>query len=141
MCSSDLPFEAIERYELPYFPEQRSTFLNSWISQPESIALGIQQDQQLLGYGVMRRCFSGYKIGPLFADTPALAESLFLALKSHANDSEPVYLDIPESNPEALALVKRFNMTVVFETARMYKDAIPDLPINNIYGITSFEIG
>jgi hypothetical protein len=32
-------------------------------------------------------------------------------------------------------------MSVVFETGRMYNGGTPDLPIDKIFGITSFELG
>jgi hypothetical protein len=44
-------------------------------------------------------------------------------------------------NSEAVDLAKRHNMTVVFETARMYKGESPDLPINRLFGVTTFELG
>lgn len=52
-----------------------------------------------------------------------------------------LYLDIPEVNSFALELVKRHNMKVVFNTARMYKGAAPELPVEKIFGITTFELG
>jgi hypothetical protein len=95
----------------------------------------------LNGYGVIRPCRTGYKIGPLFADTAAIAESLFLALKSKIGPNDLVFLDVPEINDKALELAETCNMRVMFETARMYNLKIPDLPIKRIYGVTSFEVG
>jgi GNAT superfamily N-acetyltransferase len=136
-----LPFEAIETYDRPFFPANRAQFTRQWISQPACHALGIMQNDKLSGYGVMRKCLNGYKIGPLFADTPDLAESLFLALKSKITSSDPVFLDVPEVNQAAVALAEQYSMKVAFETARMYTRDLPDLPFNRLFGITSFEIG
>ena len=138
---SSLPFETVAAYDRPFFPASRSPFVKSWISQPDSHALGIMQQGNLAGYGVLRQCRTGYKIGPLYADSPALAESLFLALISKAGPSERVYLDVPEVNREAVALADRHGMTVSFETARMYSGAVPRLPLDRLFGVTSFEIG
>lgn len=138
---STLPFEILESYERPFFPEDRSGFLKSWINQPDSTALGVMRDGELRGYGVIRSCRSGYKIGPLFADSPEFAESLFLALQSGMKIKGPVYLDTPEVNQAAVSLAKRYGMEVVFETARMYTGEKSDLPLERIFGVTSFEIG
>ena len=138
---SDVPFETIADYEQPFFPTDRSEFLKAWLSQPNAHCLGIMVDGKLSGYAVMRPCRSGYKIGPLYADQPELAEQLFSALKARAKPSDPVVLDVPEVNPEAVALVKRHGMTLVFETARMYMGGMFDLPLDRIFGLTSFEIG
>ena len=138
---SSLSYENIVAYDRPFFPADRSHFIKAWINQPQSTAMGIRQGGKLAGYGVIRPCRSGHKIGPLFADNPELAESLFLALKSTAKPSEPIYLDIPEVNQTAEALAKRHSMNVMFETARMYTGPEPDMPLSRLFGITSFEIG
>jgi len=138
---SEIPFNTLVAYDKPFFPDDRKAFINCWINQSESTALGIMENNQLAGYGVIRICRSGYKIGPLFADRSDLAEELFFALKASVPDGSPLFLDIPELNPAALELVQRHNMKVVFETARMYRGIRPEHPIGNIYGITTFELG
>lgn len=136
-----LPFESVAAYEQPFFPEDRSRFLKAWIHQPRARALGVMRDGRLSGYGVLRPCRTGYKIGPLFADSPELAEILFLSLTSKLTVSGPVFLDVPESNSAAVALAEKYNMVRSFETARMYTGAFPNLPLDRLFGVTSFEIG
>jgi GNAT superfamily N-acetyltransferase len=138
---SSLPFETVDTYDRPFSPAYRPAFIKSWISQPDSHALGIMQNGNLAGYGVIRQCRTGFKIGPLYADNPELAESLFLALISQVGPSEQVYLDVPEINREAVALAHHHKMTVSFETARMYNEEVPRLPLHRVFGVTSFEIG
>ncbi|RJP46319.1 MAG: GNAT family N-acetyltransferase [Desulfobacteraceae bacterium] len=138
---ASLPFETVDSYDKPFSPDDRSEFIKSWVCQPDSHALGVWHAGKLNGYGVIRPCRTGYKIGPLFADTAAIAESLFLALKSKIGPNDSVFLDVPEINDKALELAETCNMRVMFETARMYNLKIPDLPIKRIYGVTSFEVG
>ena len=136
-----LPFEKVNSYDRSFFPANRSLFLKSWIQQPESNGLGIMQDGRLAGYGVIRTCRSGYKIGPLFANNPELAESLFLALIESVPPEENIYIDTPETNREAVGLAERYDMKTVFETARMYTMENPYIPIEGLFGVTSFELG
>lgn len=141
---STVPFDELAAYDGPFFPDERRRFLRRWVAQPHASALGLRQDRgfgPLSGYGVIRACRSGYKVGPLFADTPAGAETLFLALRAHAPADAPLFLDAPEVNRAALDLVRRHGMTVCFETARMYKGGTPDLPLSRIFGVTTFELG
>ena len=138
---STLPFDEICAYDKLFFPDARTQFLKYWIDQPQSTALCILQNRKLAGYGILRTCRSVYKIGPLFADSPEFAEHLFLALKAHVPEDAPIYLDTPKVNSEAIDLAKRHDMTVVFETARMYIGKIPDLPLNRLFGVTTFELG
>ena len=136
----DVPFAELVRYDSRFFPAPRSPFLKSWISQPGSHSLAVMDGSRLAGYGVIRPCCRGFKIAPIFADTPDIAEELFASFFSFA-DGEPVFLDIPVCNRAALELVERHGMTRVFETARIYRGAPPALPLDHIYGITSFELG
>jgi len=138
---STIPFEDVNTYDEPFFPDKRSKFLKCWINQPESTALGIIKNGKVAGYGVIRVCRFGYKVGPLFVDTPSLADTLFLALKASAKEGYPIYLDTPEVNHAAVALAKRNNMKIVFETARMYTGHIPTLPLDRLFGVTTFELG
>jgi GNAT superfamily N-acetyltransferase len=134
-----LPFARIEAYDRPLFPAPRAGFLRAWIGQENHVALGFVRDGALAGYGVIRPCRQGWKIGPLFADDPAVAETLFTALSAHADG--PLFLDVPEPNAAAVRLAERYGMTPVFETARMYTGPAPAIDLARIFGVTSFELG
>ncbi len=138
---SELPMDAILAYDQPFFPDDRTAFLKAWLRQKDSTALGYVEAGKLAGYGVLRACRSGFKVGPLFADRPSIAKALLDALKSKVPRGAPFYLDPPEVNPAAVALAKDNGMRVVFETARMYSGAIPELPLDRTFGVTSFELG
>ena len=136
----NIPFEALLNYDRKHFPAKRAIFLKCWINQTKGVSLGYVREGKLCGYGVIRACQQGFKIAPLFADDEEIADQLFLNLAHYAKDS-PIYLDIPENNPAAIALVKRYQLEKVFETARMYLKEPPNIATKNIYGITSFELG
>ena len=141
MPLATLPFADVLAYDRPFLPEDREQFLRCWIAQPQSTALGLAQEGRLAGYGVLRACREGFKIGPLFADNAEFAERLFISLQATAPEGAEIFLDAPETNTAAFDLAKRRSMSVVFETARMYAGAAPALPIDRLYGVTSFELG
>ena len=107
---------------------------------PDSLAVICERNGGIGGFGVLRQCRQGFKIGPLFADSPEIAEALFASLADFAEGGF-VILDLPETNALALALAHRHGMEPLFETARMYCGPKPSLPLERIYGITSFELG
>jgi len=138
---SALPLAQLAEYDRRFFPAPREAFLRQWIAPPGGAALGLLRDGDLCGYGVLRRCRSGGKIGPLFADTPEDAAALFGALRQRAGSGCTLFLDVPEPNADALALVREAGWLMVFETARMYTGAAPEIGLARTYGITSFELG
>ncbi len=136
-----VPFDQLCDYDCKYFFTRREAFLKPWIAQPQTTALGYVVEGVLQGYGVIRKCRKGYKIGPLFGDTDEIARALFARLIGVLEQGETFYLDIPEPNSDAKKLVVDYKMQKVFETARMYTGPAPDLPLERIYGVTSFELG
>lgn len=138
--AADVSFEDMLAYDSTCFPVPRPIFLRHWLSMPTSTALAVTGDGGVRGYGVIRACRRGHKIGPLFADTHEIAETLYRALASEV-PGEPVFLDVPMPNPAAVALAGGYGMKPVFETARMYTGAIPAAPLERIFGVTTFELG
>ncbi|BAM88419.1 acetyltransferase [Bradyrhizobium oligotrophicum S58] len=130
----------IEASDAAVFPAPRRAFLQAWIGVPAHVGRALIRDGGLAAWGVIRPCRTGYKIGPLVAQRRADAEAIASALLSVAGDSE-VFLDVPAINPEAVALVENLGLKPVFETARMYTGPILPLRIDQVFGVTTFELG
>lgn len=139
-AAANVPFEQLLAYDRQCFPAPHERFLFAWIAQPEAVALVTVDAGRIAGYGVVRRCETGCKIGPLFADDAGVATGLFRALAA-SMPGEVIVLDVPETNPAAVALAQRHGMTSVFETARMYTQDAPAIAIDRVFGVTSFELG
>jgi len=137
----DMLLDAVCDYDRRFFSVERQGFLRCWTHMPESKAAAFIANGVVCGYGIIRKCRKGYKIGPLFADTSDIAETLFTSLSSHAEPGSPIYLDVPEVNPAAVDLASRHHMEKVFETARMYTGQKPGIDTGGIFGVTTFELG
>jgi len=137
---TEIPFETVVKYDHAHFPAHRSAFLKRWIKPRGGFSRAAVKSCQLAGFAVIRPCRVGYKIGPLFADDATLASDLFTALCSEV-PGEPVFLDVPENNPDALSLARESGMAEVFGCAKMYYGPAPVLPEREIFGLTTFELG
>jgi GNAT superfamily N-acetyltransferase len=136
-----VPIEKVLRFDRRFFPASRQRFLEKWISPEKGRSLAEVREGELDGYGTIRACRKGWKIGPLFAENEAAAETIFTGLTAAIPPGDPVYLDVPGPNAAAVALAERHGMKPVFRTARMYNLAFPDLPLEKIFGVTTFELG
>lgn len=136
----DVDFDDILAYDRTCFPAMREAFLRAWVNQPDALALAYRREGRLVGYGVVRRCRSGCKIGPLFADDLAAATALYQGLARFAAGG-PLFLDVPENNPAALALAQNKGMKEVFGCARMYLGVPPAIADGRVFGVTTFELG
>ncbi len=135
-----IPFNELVAYDTVHFSAPRIGFLKRWIDQPDGAALGAVRNGRLAGYGVVRPCQNGFKIGPLFANNAALAENLFQSLSARVA-GQTLFVDAPDLNPAAAALAERHEMKPVFETVRMYRRGRPELPADHVFGLTSLELG
>lgn len=133
--------QSIQSFLKDFFPSSRSEFNQAWQNQNNAQARLIVENDKVVAYGVVRACGEGYKIGPLFANTPQNAEIILNDLTSTVEEMSLIYLDITDRNKAVLPLLDARNAEKVFETARMYTGEEPDINIGHTYGITSFEIG
>jgi GNAT superfamily N-acetyltransferase len=136
----DEDFESVLSYDLQCFGFRRLQFLKAWLKMPNVKTFKFNVDDKLKGFAVIRKAVKGYKVCPLFADNKAIAEELYKACLN-AVPGEPLYIDIPTINNDAVALVKKYNTTSVFECARMYFGGAPKIEMNKVFGITTFELG
>ncbi|MFO1143855.1 MAG: GNAT family N-acetyltransferase [Amaricoccus sp.] len=121
---------------------ERTSYLQAWFAAaPARQTLVLEADGGVVGYGTIRACRSGAKVGPLHAADPADAELLLKALAAFAPPGGGLYLDIPEPNYAAISLVRELGFTPVFETARMYRGPAPDEELATVFGEVTLELG
>ena len=137
---STLAFDEINQYDQTIFMAPRSEFLRRWISQPACHALGATHNGKLFGYAIARPSRTGYRIGPLFANDPAIARMLFQSLLTRLPHQQ-VQIDVPECNTAGVEMVKSSSFQEVFGCARMAFGPPLPRPLQNIFGVTTFELG
>ncbi|CAN7144266.1 GNAT family N-acetyltransferase [Bradyrhizobium sp. LjRoot220] len=137
---TEIPLAAVEAYDASVFPAPRTAFLRCWIGSPGHRGRALVRDGSLAGWGVIRPCRNGHKIGPLVADDRAAAEAVLSTLLASVGGGE-IFLDVPAINRDAVALAQDLGLAPVFETARMYTGAIPPMLLQRVFGITTFELG
>lgn len=136
-----LDFAALCADDRSVFPAPREAFWRAWIAMPGSVGLAWVEQGRLAGWGVLRPCREGCKIGPLLADRPDIAAALYDALSQRAGAGGAVFLDVALPNAQALELARTRGLQQVFDTARMYRGAAPACATGRLYGVTSFELG
>lgn len=132
--------ESILAFDKQCFGFARPKFLLSWLAMSGIKTFKYVDKDVLKGFAIVRKAGTGYKICPLFADNSMVAEELYKACLN-AVPGEPVYIDIPVVNTAAVALLKQYHTNYIFECARMYYGKAPNMAIDKVFGITTFELG
>lgn len=137
---SDKDIQSVLDYDKQCFGFSRPQFLIPWLKMPHTKTFKYVEEKELKGFAVVRKVSKGYKVCPLFADNQRIAEELYKACLN-AVAGEPLFIDIPEMNKMAMTLVDKYNLSYAFECARMYYGNPPQMELNKVFGITTFELG
>jgi GNAT superfamily N-acetyltransferase len=138
---SSVPLDDVLAFDEAVFGTERERFVRAWIDRPPGHALACVEGGVPAGYGVLRRCRAGAKVGPLFAEDAEVADRLLAGLLAAVPREMDVFVDMPEANPRTRALIAARHMQPVFETARMYRNGWPPEDLSRVFGVTTFEFG
>jgi GNAT superfamily N-acetyltransferase len=136
----EVPWPDLLAYDLSVSAIERPEFIRSWLSQPGGKGFAWRREGRVAGYGFLRPCRTGFKIGPLYADDVDIARRLLESLLSTIPGS-PAVLDVPEPNRDAIALVAELGWGQSFGCARMVHGRLTAPPPDRVFGVTSFEFG
>jgi len=124
----------LQALEQVCFPAERAAFLAAWIAPPHRTMVATRNGH-VCGYMVVRRCRSGQKIGPLFAEDMGVALDLIGSVAGSAS------IDVPAPQTKTLASLAQKGLTSQFRTARMYRGPAPAMDLSKVFGVTTLELG
>jgi hypothetical protein len=120
----------------------RAAYLGAWFAgTPTRRTLVLEADGEVAGFGTIRTCREGAKVGPLHVADPADAGHLLGALAAFAPGGADISLDVPEPNYAAGALARDLGLEAVFGTARMYRGRPPEENHATVFGEVTLELG
>ena len=138
--------DAVLIYDSQREPSPRPHFLNDWLKNSYgNVSALVDNNGMCHGFGRIRPCVldggnsQGWRIGPLLADTPPLAELLIRRLVG--NLESQIFLDCSTLNPYANYLLLNLGFKEISKTYRMYKGPQPPCPMNQVYGLACLELG
>jgi len=139
-----IPEAALQVYDAQRELSPRPHFLSDWLHHPAGTVLALLDgNQSCHGFARIRPCLlkkgEGWRIGPLLADSPSLAEYLIQQLLvAHPG---VVLIDSPGGNPAAAPLMQRLGFVAVDRTLRMYRGVMPTQSLEDVYGLACLELG
>jgi GNAT superfamily N-acetyltransferase len=136
--------EALIDYDEEHVPARREQFVRTWLA-PDSARMSyvIGRGSDVRGYATVRPMIGGgSRIGPLFAKDEDSALSLLSACAvTAASWGDDLVIDIPAPHQAAVTLAESLGMVSTFACTRMYRGDVRPLPLERIWGSTSFELG
>ena len=140
----DIPEPGVQSYDADRELNPRPHFLSDWLHHPAGVVTALIDSQQNChGFARIRPCLlkheAGWRIGPLLADSPELAELLIRDLLSASQGS--VIMDSPGGNALAAPLLRKLGFKAVGRTLRMYRGVMPSRQLDEVYGLACLELG
>jgi GNAT superfamily N-acetyltransferase len=121
-------------------PFARREVLTAWLAADAARTLVYEQGDQVTGFGVIRPCRTGYRIGPLIACDEHAALALFDALAALC-PGELINMSAPEPNRAATDLARARDLAEQIRTTRMYSAPIRPAAVTRCYSTTSLSYG
>lgn len=146
-ANSSSLFSKLSDYDAKIFCAPRQELLINLLAMPGTKTFVIMDEGNVTGYGMIRKCHDGFRIGPLYADNLDKAKILFEdLLNALATTGQNIIMDMPSCNKFSHLLASYFNLTRVKEidTEAMFNNNnFPNETINNDknYAICSLELG
>ena len=145
-CIEEIDLHALFKYDTTVFGVERHAFLSKWLRIPGKHGrVAINSEGSIVGYTVARPLFAkeeGYKIGPLFADSEAVAEKLLKAVFEELLQEQPtpvVCIDAPTKKAKEIG--ERLQGKKSLETVYMVMNDPPDACFDKWFGMTTLELG
>ena len=140
--------ERVHAFDTLHVPAPRPAFVDAWYAaHPDRQSFVALNGDEIAGMATVRPAIpDGARIGPLFARDAKTAAAL---LRACADVARPwiaehggqLFLDVPAPHSAGVDLAQRAGMAPGFRCARMYRGGLPRLPLDQIYGNTTFELG
>jgi hypothetical protein len=143
--SPDKMLQLMVKYDTSLWGSSRHEMFNTMLMQPESYAFVTfnQKTGAINGYGVIRPCIKGYRIGPIYCEDKESAKLLTEILTAQIPSGSKIIFDIPDKNTFSHLFAEYFNLTAASEvdTKAMFKGEPHDGREEICYGVASLEIG
>ena len=141
---SAVPSEAVQLYDAQREPSPRPHFLADWLGDQSGQVLALlDQSGNCHGFGRIRPCLlqegEGWRIGPLLADSPALAA--YLIQKLQERHPGVLLMDSPGRNRAASELMAQLGFEAQSETMRMYRGELPHVALDDVFALACLELG
>ncbi|KZR91859.1 Acetyltransferase (GNAT) family protein [Synechococcus sp. MIT S9509] len=140
----DIPEPKIQSYDADRELNPRPHFLSDWLKHPAGTVTALLDSRDdCHGFARIRPCLlsneAGWRIGPLLADSPELAQLLIRDLLSARQGL--VIIDSPGGNALAAPMLRKLGFTASGRTLRMYRGVMPSRKLDEVYGLACLELG
>lgn len=137
-----LPIEPFVDLDARAVGSPRPRLLRAWFAQPEARHVALLRDGHLAGLATARPARQGWKIGPLYAPDVSGAAALLAAVTRDLDPDDECWLDTPNPNAAATALMEDVGATGAPTSGRMVRGQAAAGDTSSVmFGLLAHEVG
>jgi GNAT superfamily N-acetyltransferase len=136
-----LPVEPLVDLDARAVGTPRPRLVRAWLAQPEASHVALLRDGDVTGLATARPARSGWKIGPLYAPDASGAAALLAAVTRDLNPDDEWWLDTPNPNAAAMALMENNGAIAVPTSGRMVRGQGPVGDTSVMFALLAHEVG
>ena len=135
---SNYYFHKLAAYDDKISPIERHAWLRLFLQREDVVTLMAMEGDRVVGYGSIRLTERLYKIGPLYADSAAIAATLLAALFKQEVDgvlSKGVSMETLHPNTEVRRMVSSLGLTEYYRLQRQYANGEVSIDTDKVFAI------
>jgi len=137
----DLPIESLVDLAARAVGSPRPRLLRAWLAQPEARHVALIRDEHIAGLATARPARQGWKIGPLYAPDASGSAALLAAVTRDLDPDDECWLDTPNPNAAATALMEGLGAAGAPTSGRMVRGQGPVQDTSVMFGLLAHEVG
>jgi hypothetical protein len=135
----EVPLDTLVELDARAVGAARPRLIAAWLAQPDARAEAVVSEGRAIGLVTARPARMGWKVGPLYAEDAEIAGAL-LATITEDLESE-CWLDSPDPNAVAMAMMRRFGAEAAPTSGRMTRGEPPLGDGSVTFALLAHEIG
>jgi len=137
----ELPIEPLVDLDTRAVGSPRPQLLRAWLAQPEAQHVALLRDGHVAGLATARPARQGWKFGPLYAPDASGAAALLDGLTRDLDPDDECWLDTPNPNTAATALMEEVGAIGAPTSGRMVHGQGPAGDTSVMFGLLAHEVG
>lgn len=136
-----VPFEELVALDARAVGTERPALLRAWLDQPEAVSVTAVDDGDVVGFATARPATDGWKVGPVHAADAAIAVIVIAGAVAHLPPTTTCWLDTPDPNLAARALLARVGYEPSPTSGRMARGRPLPADLSTSFALMAHEVG
>lgn len=141
VAAAEVPFEDLVALDARAVGAERRALLRAWVDQSEAVSVALVGGGSVTGFATARPAADGWKLGPVHARDADIAAAAIAGAVAHLPPTTTCWLDTPDPNGEAAALLRGHGYEPAPTSGRMARGPAAPADVSVAFALMAHEVG